>query len=134
MCLTEISHFVITPSVNTVILIPDNDNLINCRYITHTEKRDAQQEIYSMQTKCSSMVRQAEQSAEEKLAKEKAQHKQLMEELGKQLAERQAKLKEMEESLALERASGKDTANVVVSKEVEAVPLLSHPVVPQESR
>ena len=108
--------------------------MINCQHINHIEKKDAQQEIYSMQTKCSSMVRQAEQSAEEKLAKEKAQHEQLMEELEKQLAERQAKLKEIEKSLALERASGKDIAKVIVTKEVEAVPLLSRPVAHQESR
>ena len=88
-----------------------------------------------MQTKCSSMVRQAEQTAEEKLAMEKSQHEQLMEELGKQLAERQARLKELEESLALERASGKqDTAEVITSKEMEAVPLLSRPVDPQQLR
>ena len=86
-----------------------------------------------MQTKCSSMVRQAEQTAEEKLAKEKAEHEHLMEELGKELAERQAKLKELEESLAFERALGKDT-KVIVSKEVEAVPLLSRPVEPQQLR
>ena len=86
-----------------------------------------------MQTKCSGMVRQAEQEAEEKLAKEKAQHEQLMEELGKQLAERQAKLKELEEILALEKASGKG-AKVIVSKEVEAIPLLSRPLESQQSR
>jgi hypothetical protein len=80
------------------------------------------------------MVRQAEQSAEEKLAKEKAHHEQLMEELGKLLAERQAKMKELEESLALERASGKDATKVVLSKEVEAVSLLSRPMEPQLSR
>lgn len=86
-----------------------------------------------MQTKCSSMVRQAEQMAEEKLAKEKAQHEQTMEELGKQLAERQAKLKELEESLVLERASEKES-KIIVSKQVEAVPLLSRPVESQQSR
>ncbi len=86
-----------------------------------------------MQTKCSSMVRQAEQTAEEKLAKEKAQHEQMMEELGKQLAERQAKLKELEESLVLERASENDT-KVIVSKQVEAVPLLARPEEFKQSR
>ena len=86
-----------------------------------------------MQTKCSSMVRQAEQTAEEKLAKEKVQHEQLMEELGKQLAERQARLKELERDLALERISARDT-KVIVSKEAEAVPLLTRPVEAQPSK
>ena len=97
------------------------------------EKTEAQQEIYSMQTKCSNMVRLAEQTAEERLAKEKVQHEQSMEELVKQLAERQAKLKELETRLALEKASGKDT-KVVVSKDMETVPLLSRPIEAQQSR
>ena len=81
--------------------------------------------IDSLQTKCTEMVKLAEQAAEERLAKERVRHEQSMEDLGKKLARQQTGLKELEKSLALEKASRKDT-KVIISKEVETIPLKSH--------
>lgn len=97
------------------------------------DKKEAEKEIDLLQTKCTNMVKLAEQGVEEMLAKEKALHEQKLEELEKQLAMEQARMKELEHSLALEKAFIKDT-KVIVSKNVEAVPLLAHPIEPQLMR
>lgn len=82
-----------------------------------------------LQTRCSNMVEQAEQEAKEQLAKERAHFEQSMDELERQLAKRQTKLAELETSLAVEKASSRDT-KIVVSKEVERVQLTSQPTEP----
>ena len=63
--------------------------------------------------------------AEERLAKERALHVQSVEELKKQLARGQARLKELERGLAIEKTSGKESQQIVISKTVESVPLLT---------
>ena len=100
----------------------------------YTEKKEAREEIDSLQAKCANMVRVAEQAAEERLAKEKAVHEQSIVELEKKLAEEQTRLKDLERSLALEQASGMNS-KVIVDKDVKtAAPILIHSTESQLSR